>query len=315
MAIGAGAGRAGQQYYGVAIGVFAGQTQQSNNAIAIGSYAGSMQQGSYAVAIGINTGNTQQGNYAVAVGGNAGIIQQGELAVAIGYQAGQSTQGLEAVAVGYFAGNNIQGKYAVAIGPNAGQGTQYDQTVAVGFLAGQTQQGTQAVAIGAQAGRNAQHANSIVINASGSETNSTGTSQCHINPIRGAATAGSLLYYNTSSYEVTYNNSGNVSATTFNTTSDYRIKENAVTLDETFSLDKLRPVTYKNLNSGKQDIGLIAHELQEVYPFLVTGEKDGQEMQTVNYTGLIGVLVKEIHVLSSKVSNLETQVGKLNGKI
>ena len=109
--------------------------------------------------------------------------------------------------------------------------------------------------------------------------------------------------------------SGNVSANAYNTTSDYRIKENAVTLDETFSVDNLRPVTYTNLNSQKQDIGLIAHELQEVYPFLVTGEKDGAEMQTVNYTGLIGVLIKEIQVLSSKVSKIEAQVGELKGKI
>jgi|LauGreDrversion4_2_1035121.scaffolds.fasta_scaffold53024_2 hypothetical protein len=109
--------------------------------------------------------------------------------------------------------------------------------------------------------------------------------------------------------------SGNVNATAYNTTSDYRIKGNATRLDETYSLDKLIPVTYTNLNSGKQDIGLIAHELQEVYPFLVTGEKDGTELQTVNYTGLIGVLIKEIQVLSSKVSNLEAQVGELRGKI
>ena len=109
--------------------------------------------------------------------------------------------------------------------------------------------------------------------------------------------------------------SGNVSANVYNTTSDYRIKENAAILDETFSVDNLRPVTYTNLNSQKQDIGLIAHELQEVYPFLVTGEKDGAEMQTVNYTGLIGVLIKEIQVLSSKVSKIEAQVGELKGKI
>ena len=47
---------------------------------------------------------------------------------------------------------------------------------------------------------------------------------------------------------------GTVSAASYNTTSDYRIKENAAILDETFSVDKLRPVTYTNLNSGKQVI-------------------------------------------------------------
>jgi hypothetical protein len=105
---------------------------------------------------------------------------------------------------------------------------------------------------------------------------------------------------------------GTVSAASYNTTSDYRIKENAAALDETFSVDKLRPVTYTNLNSGKQDIGLIAHELQEVYPFLVTGEKDGQEMQTVNYTGLICVLIKEIQDLKKDVAQLKQQISAAN---
>ena len=106
--------------------------------------------------------------------------------------------------------------------------------------------------------------------------------------------------------------SKNVSATAYNTTSDYRIKENAAMLDETFSVDNLRPVTYTNLNSRKQDIGLIAHELQEVYPFLVTGEKDGAELQTVNYTGLIGVLIKEIQDLKHDVAQLKQQISAAN---
>jgi len=106
--------------------------------------------------------------------------------------------------------------------------------------------------------------------------------------------------------------SGNVSATAYNTTSDYRIKETAAPLDETFSVDNLRPVTYTNLNSQKQDIGLIAHELQEVYPFLVTGEKDGAELQTVNYTGLIGVLIKEIQYLKQDVAQLKQQISAAN---
>jgi hypothetical protein len=105
---------------------------------------------------------------------------------------------------------------------------------------------------------------------------------------------------------------GVVSATAYNTTSDYRIKGDVTRLDETFSVDNLRPVTYTNLNSRKQDIGLIAHELQEVYPFLVTGEKNGQEMQTVNYTGLIGVLIKEIQDLKQDVAQLKQQISDSN---
>jgi hypothetical protein len=72
-----------------------------------------------------------------------------------------------------------------------------------------------------------------------------------------------------------------------------------------FVVDDLTPVTYKNKFSGKQDIGLIAHELQEVYPCLVNGVKDGEEHQSVNYTGLIGVLINEIKEIKERLKKIE----------
>jgi hypothetical protein len=103
------------------------------------------------------------------------------------------------------------------------------------------------------------------------------------------------------------NFTGQVSASSFNSTSDYRIKENVIPLNDTFTVDKLVPVTYKNIKTDKQDIGLIAHELQEQYPYLVNGEKDGINLQTVNYTGLIGILIKEIKDLKERVKSLENK--------
>jgi len=100
---------------------------------------------------------------------------------------------------------------------------------------------------------------------------------------------------------------GSCTAQTFTSTSDYRIKENIQNLDESFNVDKLRPVTYTNKNTKKQDIGFIAHEVQEEFPYLVSGEKDGEEMQSLNYIGLIGVLVKEIQELKKRVSILENK--------
>ena len=96
-----------------------------------------------------------------------------------------------------------------------------------------------------------------------------------------------------------------VQAVGFNTTSDYRIKDNVINLDEQITLDFLRPVKYTNKLTNSTDIGLIAHELQEYFPFLVKGEKDGPENQSVNYIGLIGVLIKEIQDLKARVSKLE----------
>jgi hypothetical protein len=109
----------------------------------------------------------------------------------------------------------------------------------------------------------------------------------------------------TSTSSTTVATAGQIQGNSFYASSDYRIKENVVNLDETFTIDNLRPVTYKNICSEKQDIGLIAHELQEVYPFLVSGEKDGESMQSINYIGLIGILIKEIQVLKERVKILE----------
>jgi hypothetical protein len=72
----------------------------------------------------------------------------------------------------------------------------------------------------------------------------------------------------------------------------------------------LRPITYTNSRAGKPDIGFIAHEVGEHYPYLVNGEKDGEDMQSLNYIGIIGILVKEIQELKGRVAVLENPVDK-----
>ena len=52
-------------------------------------------------------------------------------------------------------------------------------------------------------------------------------------------------------------------------------------------------------------MGFIAHELQEHFPFLVSGEKDGATNQSINYIGLIALLTKEIQELKQRVLILE----------
>jgi acyl-[acyl carrier protein]--UDP-N-acetylglucosamine O-acyltransferase len=105
--------------------------------------------------------------------------------------------------------------------------------------------------------------------------------------------------------------SGTVTALLFNATSDYRIKENQEPLSSTVTVDKLRPVQYYNKISKKNDIGLIAHEVQEIYPFLVNGEKDDAKgYQSINYTGIIGILIKEIQGLKQKITKLENIIHK-----
>ena len=64
---------------------------------------------------------------------------------------------------------------------------------------------------------------------------------------------------------------------------------------------------YKWKESGSRTYGVIAHELQEVLPQAVTSEKDGEEMQAVDYSKIVPLLVKSIQELTAKVEMLEAK--------
>ena len=66
-----------------------------------------------------------------------------------------------------------------------------------------------------------------------------------------------------------------LTAGSFSTSSDYRIKNNITSLDQTITIDQLRPVKYLQTLINKQQYGLIAHELQEYFPDLVKVKKTG----------------------------------------
>lgn len=103
--------------------------------------------------------------------------------------------------------------------------------------------------------------------------------------------------------------------------SDYRLKTNIEPLPS--CLDKihlLKPVSYngKNFETGVVDqetcFGLLAHEVQEVFPNAVNGEKDKVDekgnptYQSVNYIDLIPVLIKAVQELSSEVQSLKAKL-------
>jgi len=94
---------------------------------------------------------------------------------------------------------------------------------------------------------------------------------------------------------------GQITGQAFNATSDYRVKTNVMPLSgNSYSIDYLNPIKYTNINMNREDMGFLAHEVQEIFPFLVNGTKDGKDMQSLNYTGLIAVLVKEMKELKKQ---------------
>ena len=97
--------------------------------------------------------------------------------------------------------------------------------------------------------------------------------------------------------------------TSYNTSSDYRLKDvdGPITNSGAY-IDALKPVQGSWKADGSRFIGLIAHEVQEVSETpIATGEKDGEEMQGMDYSApeLIANLIAEIQSLRARVAQLE----------
>jgi hypothetical protein len=74
--------------------------------------------------------------------------------------------------------------------------------------------------------------------------------------------------------------SQNGTNTTYSTSSDYRLKENILPMTNALAkVAQLKPVTYTWKSTGEADEGFIAHELQEVCPSAVSGEKDATRIE------------------------------------
>ena len=137
------------------------------------------------------------------------------------------------------------------------------------------------------------------------EFNDGTTITTHDDNILSGTFAGSNVVFKDSTFaQVTCEGGATANSTT---TSDYRIKENVTELNETDTVDAVVPIQYNNTISGNHEFGLLAHELQEIYPDLVNGEKDGDEYQRVQYNGLIGVLVKEVQDIKQRLAILNNR--------
>jgi len=89
-------------------------------------------------------------------------------------------------------------------------------------------------------------------------------------------------------------------ATSYNTTSDYRLKEDLKDFNGLEKVSSIKVYDFKWKNSEERMNGVIAHELQVILPYAVLGEKDAEDMQGVDYSKLVPSLVKAIQELNTK---------------
>ena len=112
----------------------------------------------------------------------------------------------------------------------------------------------------------------------------------------------------------------NTSTTAYNTSSDYRLKENIAPM--TGALNKvlqLKPCTYTWKSTGETGEGFIAHELQAVVPDAVTGEKDAVDEegnikpQGIDTSFLVATLTAAIQELKAELDATKAEVQALKG--
>ena len=143
--------------------------------------------------------------------------------------------------------------------------------------------------------------------------------------------------YQPQNYHITFQNGGNVTkgsissshyATIYTTSSDYRLKEDLQPISyATERVLALNPVNFKWIDGQQRSDGFIAHELQAHLPEAVTGEKDATtevtetviaddgtetevtttvpEMQGIDQSKLVPLLVKTIQELEARITALE----------
>lgn len=118
------------------------------------------------------------------------------------------------------------------------------------------------------------------------------------------STSGTFANANVST-SLTFNPAtGTLSATIFNSTSDRSLKNDITQITDAVTIvNKLKGVRFK-WNSGSPSIGVVAQDLEEVVPELVTSSG---EYKTVNYDGLIGILIEAIKELHKEVKDLRAK--------
>ena len=109
----------------------------------------------------------------------------------------------------------------------------------------------------------------------------------------------------------------NGSGVTYNTSSDYRLKENQVSISDAISkVKQLKPYTFNfKADSTTKIDGFFAHEVQEVVPHAVSGEKDDEQMQSMDYGKLTPLLTASLQEAISEIETLKTEVAALKSQL
>jgi hypothetical protein len=109
---------------------------------------------------------------------------------------------------------------------------------------------------------------------------------------------------------LSWNSSGVVTVTT----SDYRAKEDLKSFEALPMVEAMKLYDFRWIELQNRMHGVLAHELQDIVPYAVSGEKDGGRMQGVDYSKLVPVMLKAIQELKAQNDDLQSQINELKAQ-
>ena len=125
--------------------------------------------------------------------------------------------------------------------------------------------------------------------------------------IRDVSGNGVFQLFQTSSGTVIGSITHNGVNTSYNITSDYRLKQDLKDYSGLDLVSAIKTYDYEWKSDKTRMYGVMAHELAEVIPYAVIGEKDGEQMQGVDYSKIVPVLVKAIQELKAEIDQLKNK--------
>jgi len=141
--------------------------------------------------------------------------------------------------------------------------------------------------------------------------------KCELLPRLSMNITGPVTGYKYLTFRVSTSEVGSIAvgttSTAYNTSSDYRLKENVVPIENAVArIDSLNPVRFNF--KAEPDVtvdGFIAHEVTSVVPEAISGEKDAVDedgnpvYQGIDQAKLVPLLVAAVQELSARVAELE----------
>ena len=316
-------------------GLNASTTGDNNNAFGSGSLS-SNTSGSANNAFGTESlSSNTSGIDNVAIGYNAlNSNTNGSYNVAIGREAlySQNNGGYGNIAVGNNSLRlNLSGNWNTGIGwgslyhsttATANSAVGYEslykittgiRNVALGWRAGWTlTSGSENITIGYNTHTSVKTSvNETVIgyNLLGLGSNTVTLGNADVTAVYMANDRGAKIYAGEGDFSGDITTAGNVTVS-----SDIRLKKDIVNLTSTLDdIKALRPVSYSKKSSlssedyGTTEVGLIAQELQEIYPNMVSEDDSKDPLLSVSYMELIPVLIKGMQEQQMMIEALEAQ--------